>query len=109
MRYLQSRSQLLRTSLGCSARSPAALGTARAALQRSLVMSSSTCARVAVPLVGQSWLHATDGQSFPSSQSDGSDRAFTLATWNVLADGLAQTGGWVHVRMLPGASGLQQT
>ena len=24
--------------------------------------------------------------------------SFVVATWNVLADGLAQSGGWIHVR-----------
>lgn len=27
-----------------------------------------------------------------------SDGSFTFATWNILADGLAQSGGWLHVR-----------
>jgi hypothetical protein len=29
-----------------------------------------------------------------------SDATFTAATWNVLADGLAQSGGWLYVRLI---------
>ena len=49
--------------------------------------------RPAVP----AWLARSVAQLAESHNTDAT--SFTLATWNVLADGLAQTGGWVHVRI----------
>lgn len=89
-----------RPLLRSSGRSQAQLGVARLVSQRSLWMTSVIAASAHVPLAQQRWLGDADPvrNQDPKSVGSTSVSPFTLATWNVLADGLAQTGGWLHVR-----------
>jgi hypothetical protein len=60
-------------------------------------------AAVSMGVMGsQAWLRRSQEADLlaASNMNGASARTFTLATWNVLADGLAQSGGWIHVRRL---------